>query len=344
MDWTYDPFINVRGKLKIICWCHNFVNTAIAKKMVYSRCLHRVVSVGCEQMDLMRDDKLFLISDYIYNSIPINVTNINKAREMPYALRPHSVAYLGSLVKDKNFHVLASIWHDVLKKVPDAQLYIIGSGKVYSNSTKLGKFGVASEEYESLFMPYLTDDNGDILPSVHFLGAMGNEKFDVLKNIRVGCPNPTGSSETFCLSAVEMQLMGCSVAAMQAPGYYDTFFNGKISRNIKDLVDDIVSLLLEDAPKTYEETLEFIVHKFSIHTIMPYWEKLLNNNSTKSTQGQSGEGGYLHPITPMVNPNFRLKWLKEISRRIRITIPILYYIPNIDRFISLFQRLFLYKK
>lgn len=54
-------------------------------------------------------------------------------------------------------------------------------------------------------------------------------------------------------------------------------------------------------------------------------------------------GGYLHSITPMVNPNFRLKWLKEISRRIRITIPILYYIPNIDRFISLFQRFFYIK-
>ena len=56
---------------------------------------------------------------------------------------------------------------------------------------------------------------------------------DILKNIRVGCPNPTGDSETFCLSAVEMQAMGCVVAAMEAPGYYDTFFNGHISKEIR---------------------------------------------------------------------------------------------------------------
>lgn len=335
LDWTRDPFINVKGKLKIICWCHNFVTTAIAKKMVKSKCLHRVISVGREQMDLIRDDRLFLISDYIYNSIPIDETNINKAKTMPYTHRPHAVAYLGSLVEDKNFHILASIWHNILKKVPDAQLYVIGSGKVYSRITKLGKYGIASEKYEKMFMQFLIDEKGEILPSVHFLGAMGEEKFDVLQNIRVGCPNPTGSSETFCLSAVEMQLMGCSVAAMEAPGYYDTFYNGKISKNINGLVDDIVSLLLEDAPKSYEKTIDFIVQTFSMNAIMPYWEKLLGNDPIKTDRG-----GYLHQIYPLTNPKFRCKWLKEISRRIRKVIPVLYYIPNIDRFISLFQRVF----
>ena len=329
LDWTDNPFSNVKHGMSVICWCHNFVTPTIAKRMIKSACVSRVIAVGREQMDLYRDDRLFLKSDYIYNAVPVKEQYLKEASLIPYQERPHRIAYLGSLVKDKNFHILASIWPRILDKVPDAELFVIGSGKVYSQNAKLGKYGIADEKYEDMFMPYLTDKDGNILPSVNFLGAMGDEKYDVLRNIRVGCPNPTGASETFCLSAVEMQAMGCTVAAMEAPGYYDTFFNGKISKNIDQLVNDIVNLLQHDSPKSYKDTIKYIQQHFSVEVVMKDWEKLLLDS----------KGSYLHPILPLINPCYRLKWLKEWSKKTREALPVLYAFPNIDRFISLIQRI-----
>ena len=50
------------------------------------------------------------------------------------------------------------IWPDVVKQVPDAQLYVIGSGKVYDENAKLGKYNIAEESYEKKFMSYLEQE------------------------------------------------------------------------------------------------------------------------------------------------------------------------------------------
>ena len=323
LNWRINPFKSI-SNIDIICWCHNFATTYMSKIMANSLCVKRVVTVGREQMDLYRDGYLFLKSDYIYNAVPLNEKHIMEAVKTSYCERPHNVAYLGSLVEDKCFHVLASIWHRILERVPDAELFVIGSGKVYSQNAKLVKYGIADIEYEKKFMRFLTDKDGNILPSVHFLGSMGEEKYKVLKNIRVGCPNPTGDSETFCLSAVEMQMMGCTVTAMQAPGYYDTFFNGKISKNIDELVENIVYLLTNETPKSYNETIQYIQKHFSVDVVMNDWEKLLLHF----------DGNYLHPILPLNNPSFRCKSIKEKYRIIRKYLPFLYKLPDIERIIS----------
>lgn len=63
-----------------------------------------------------------------------------------------------------------------IKKVPQAQLYVIGGGNLYNRNAVMGKYGIATQEYENEFMPYITDDDGKILPSVHFCGILGKEK------------------------------------------------------------------------------------------------------------------------------------------------------------------------
>lgn len=329
LKWDQNPFHAVSGKLRIICWCHNFVGWHIAKIMQRSSVVERVIAVGREQMDLFRDDVLFHKLDYIYNSVHVQDEFIEKSKFVPYNKRPHSVAYLGSLVKQKSFHILASIWPSVLKEVPDAELYVIGSGNVYSKDSKLGKFGIAAEKYEEEFMQYLTDKNGNILSSVHFLGSLGKEKFDVLKTIRIGCPNPTGLSETFCLSAVEMQMMGCCVAAMEAPGYYDTFYNGVLSHSVEELTKDIVRLLKGSQIKDFDDTVSFLRKNFSVEAVMSDWERLL-----------SGFEGHLHPILPLSHPDYRVKRWKEYSRRLREKFTPLYCLPNMERVISIIEKIF----
>lgn len=63
-----------------------------------------------------------------------------------------------------------------------------------------------------IFMPHLLDEKGNILQSVTFWGKLGNEKYEILKRTKVGIANP-GGYETFCISAVEMQLYGAKVVS-----------------------------------------------------------------------------------------------------------------------------------
>lgn len=313
VNWYKNPFQGLSPKLKLIPWCHCFAFTRELHIMVRHPNLGRIIYVGKETNDLMRDDISFLKSDYIYNAVNFSQDRIKQAKSSPNEQRNRNVVYMGSLVPLKTFHVLAEMWPRIVKRVPDAQLYVIGSARVYGDSSKLGKFGVAEESYEKMFMPYLTE-NGKIMDSVHFMGALGEEKNDILLRAKVGVPNPTGKSETFCICAVEMQAMGCSVTAMEAPGYYDTIYNGKIAKSEKLLEDSIVELLLSKAPKSYEETINFISKEFSIETTICDWETLLISNMNSP----------LHPISPIIHVFYRLKWLKELIRVVKKTFPWLY--------------------
>lgn len=315
------------GEMKIVYWCHNFQSGKALKKMMRSPSLGRIVTVGREQMDLYRDGKAFNCSDYIYNCVSIPKEYVDAAQKFPYEKRTPSVAYLGSLVPDKGFHVLAELWPAILQQVPAAQLYVIGSAKVYDGNVLLGKYGISTQEYEELFMPYLTDKEGHMLPSVHFLGTLGNKKYEVLMKVKVGCPNPTGNSETFCLSAVEMQAMGCAVTAMQAPGYLDTFYNGHTARNKKELLLRIVTLLRGAPLKTFSDTQKFIDDHFSPHVVMSDWERLLKSDMQMPLQ----------PIFPLSHAGYRFKRLKEGIRKLKRVFPILYKLPNIDSSISYVQ-------
>ena len=320
VKWDYHPFQGLSLQMKIVAWCHCFTCTRHLHIMYSHPNMGRIVSVSKEQMDLMRDDRSFRISDYIYNTLCLDNKWIEKALQHPNSEREHIVVYMGSLVPPKSFHVLAEIWPLILQRVPDAELYVIGDGKVHGDYVQLGKYSIAEESYEELFMRYLTK-NGKILPSVHFMGALGEEKYDILIKAKVGVPNPTGKTETFCISAVEMQAMGCSVTAMRAPGYYDTIFNGLVVKNKQRLVDSIVKLLLQKAPKSYSDTLQYIQSNFSTEVIAKEWETLLKSNMKEN----------LHAILPLENLSYRYKWLKELLRRMKKTFPVLYHVrPTIE--------------
>ena len=313
ISWYKHPFDGLSPNIRLIPWCHCFAFTRELRIMCEHPNIGRIVNVGREQMDLMRDDKSFLISDYIYNCIPIDPKWIKKACSNPNKYRNHSVVYMGSLVHLKSFHVLAEIWPNICRRVPDAVLYVIGSGKVYGDNVELGDYGLADKDYEDLFMSYLTE-NGRLLDSVHFLGSLGEEKYEALIQAKVGVPNPTGKSETFCICAVEMQAMGCSVAAMEAPGYYDTFSNGYLADSKKKLEDNIVKLLLDGEPCNHNVSLNHIQHNFSKEVIVEEWETLLKSDLRT----------YLHPINPMLNKKYRYKWLKEILHIVKTMFPKLY--------------------
>lgn len=307
--------------IKLIPWCHNFVSFKDLKFYAKHPSIYRILNVSREQMDMYLDHIAYNKSTYIYNSIDINCIERYNVTNFPFKKRNHIVTYIGSIIPVKGLHWIAEVWKDITEKVPDAELYIIGSGKLYFRNATMGHFGIAERNYENYIMKYLAP-NGKILPSVHFMGIMGEEKNQILLKTKVGIPNPSGISETFGISAVEMQLMGAKIATIQCPGYLDTVFNGELYKSKKDLTKTIISLLLSDN-SNYNSAIENIKNRFSHEKIAEKWEIFLSSE-TKETKHE------------YVNLNFRHKWLKIKLRKIKEQNPILYHIVPAYEQIALF--------
>ena len=241
------------------------------------------------------------------------------------------VTYIGAVIPGKGFHLLARAWKKVLHAEPLAQLYVVGNGKLYGDNFELGPWQLAEKKYEASFMPYLTDDQGQLLPSVHLMGILGREKYDILAKTKVGVPNPSGLTETFCNSGVEMQLMGAVIASRRCTGYLDTVKNGRLTGNPNLLADAIVACL-HDTNDNYAETRRAIEHNFTQDVAVNQWEKLLNEALP--------QGKRLCPLQPLVNAGYELKWLKEHFRILKEQHPWLYTVlPSLGFFTEAWKAL-----
>lgn len=284
--------------------------------------IYQIVHVSREQNDLYRDHKSFQKSSYIYNCVPLDDIK-KKVGNHPYHKRRNIVTYIGSVVPFKGLHLLAMAWPEILRQVPDAELYIIGSGKLYNSHSTMGQYGIAEENYEKLLLKYLSHE-GKILPSVHFMGIMGKEKEAILLQTKVGVPNPSGITETFGLSAVEMQMLGANVTTIRCPGYLDTVVNGVLYSNRKKLAENVVYLLNHNINR-YEEGINYFEANFSHDAVATRWEHLLCN-------------GFLPADKKTANLTYRCKYAKEGLRRLKRLFPFLYALPPLERVLLFLEK------
>lgn len=214
------------------------------RKMARSKYFKALVCVGREQYDFMMDSPLKPKLAYIDNGIHVDSCWLDVQNEVK---DPRLVVFMGALVPVKGFHQLAEAWPKVLNKFPDAKLSVIGSVKMYGDKLTVGPLGVANDDYErNHIMPYLCDATGTVHPSVTFHGQMGREKFSVIRRASVGIVNPTGQTETCCVSAVEMS--ACKVPVVTGAYYalLDTVLHnqtGLLGRGPDDLAKNICALL-----------------------------------------------------------------------------------------------------
>ncbi|MCF0178276.1 MAG: glycosyltransferase family 4 protein, partial [Bacteroidales bacterium] len=275
-DFIVEGKLGNTPKLNLIPWCHVFLSYWEMDYYATNPSIKRIIFVGREMMDLYRDHRAFDKCAYIFNCLNVDISV--QGEEIPFGARDNVVTYMGALVPFKGFHLLAKAWPDVVKEIPDAQLYVIGSGKLYNKSAVLGKWGIADESYEAEFMPYLTDGD-NILPNVHFMGTLGAEKYDILKKTKVGVPNPSGITETFCLTAVEMQMMGAKIATIVAPGYLDTVKNGILHSRSQSLSEIIVRLLRTNSNEEFASTIRYFQDNFSFTKVAEMWESIMLDDS-----------------------------------------------------------------
>ncbi len=296
-----------KTSVKSMVWAHCYPSCDIIKTIENCTNEKRVVCVGKEEYDSYIDDDIINKMTYIYNMIPINDVVRDQGR------LKNTVTYMGSLVPAKGFHVLAEVWKDVLKKVPDAQLNVIGSGKLYDRNAELGEYQIAQKEYEERFIKYITDEKGEMLSSINFLGVLGEEKLEVLQKTKVGVVNPTGVTETFCMSAVEMELLGIPIVTVKKWGLLDTIKHkktGLLFRDKKMFTQYLVELLSNnELNNTYSvNARKFVCDNFDVEEIKARWyeeiEAVYNEKDVKYFGVQSN----------LLND---YKWLRFIIRGLR---------------------------
>lgn len=305
-DWLYEVLKS--NNVKIITIVENFMRKEWMEKIMSREMIKRVVFVGNEQYDWCIDTKLIQKSTVIGN---LTVCNHERYRESKG--HNHAVTYMGALLPQKGFHVLAKQWKYVVSKVPDAQLYVIGSGKLYNADSSLGSYGLSTEEYESVFIPYLLDDDGEMLDSVHFLGTMGQEKEDIFLKTSVGVPNPTAETETFCCCATEMQSYGIPLVTIAKNSFFDVTkdtYSAFLYHSEKDFGEKIVRLLLnEELNEQMGQNAKEFAKKFSPEELVNTWsatiEEVIHDCSSKYIRN------YKHLF-------YNLKILRVVNRFLRI--------------------------
>lgn len=313
--------------LKVVIWAHNFIDRKILNKYARNPNIARIVNVSREQMDNYRDNKAFLKSCFIYNWMYLD---INKEEQIPFCDRNNEVTYIGSLIPSKGFHLLAKVWNEVINYVPDAHLNVIGNGCVYGDA-KLGKYNLAAATYENQFISYLTNKGG-VIPSVTFWGRLGPDKYSILARTKVGVPNPTGLTETFCLSAVEMGLHGAWLATKRRGGYLDTIppFAGKLF--CKE--DELAQYIIDGLRKTDYDSecyINYCKDNFSLEKVLPKWLDMFNSIAA---------GKKVNVDETIINKDYNFKYLKEINRRIKSTIPFGYLLPTVEWYINVLNKIF----
>ena len=260
------------NNVKIIIWDHCFIPYFDLLSYARNKKVARIVTVGKEQLMTFCDHKAFKKSTYIYN-----LCNYCLPPIMPFANRKNNVVYIGSIVPLKGLHLLTKAWPKIIKNIPDAQLYIIGSGKLYNKNAQLGEFGIAEYFYEKELLKPILNEEHKIISSVHFLGIMGDEKFEIMNNAKLVVPNPSGLTETFGYTAIEAQLSGCLVTTKKCPGYLDTVFNHE---NLYDKVDDLSDFVINLLKKTdYDPSysINYVKNKFSSEKILSQWMELFDD-------------------------------------------------------------------
>lgn len=312
---TDATLLNVIQELQLpsIAWAHITPEPAHLRAMSKCSYLRAFVCVAPEQYDRVQDSPLHRQLACIVNGFDVDGFVPEPLPETQRDL----VAYIGALVPQKGFHLLAKAWPRVLDRQPQARLVVIGSGALYDAEAPLGPWGIAEQGYETRdIIPFLDDGSGQPIPSVEFKGKLGLQKIEILCQTAVGVVNPSGHTEQCPGSALEFQAVGTPVVSGAYYGLLDTVVDGEtglLGRTDDDLVANICELL-EDAEKANAlgaNGQNFVRDRFGYPEVASQWVELFSRLS----DGRE-------PVHPGFKRNIHrhYKWLVLVNRYLQVGI------------------------
>ena len=240
-----------------------------------------------------RAEQIILLSAPQYDMLRWHV-GIKKMRCIPYPFSPDMftyraqaedhIVYLGALVPAKGFHHYAEALPQVLEG-RQTKVYVIGATQTYGHAGE-GRLGVSSKDYEDVFLPPIERfvDRGQVV----FCGNMGVERFDLISRAKLGLTNPTGASETFCISNFELMSLGVPVMGGFYKGMLETLYRDR--RLLLDSPREIAPKLnaLLDAPdelaRLRPQVRAFVEEKARVGEVFDMWKAVIERVPAKSVR------------------------------------------------------------
>jgi len=260
-------------KADLIAWTHVTPSQKTLRLLSQCKQVRRVVALGKRQLLGWLDNPVSQKTVVIKNGQYIPHVQSNFTKTQKY------VTYLGSMVPQKGFHLLAEVWPQIHDLNPSLRLKVIGSGNLYDANAKLGDFGIASSEYEFEFLRNL----GDSLTSVDFLGKIDSrQKNAIIADSYLGIVNPSGYTEICPASALDFQALKVPVISVRKFGLIDTVKQNQTGILVKNYtkMPNAINHLIENENLRNEMSLkckDFIIAEFSFETIVEEWYSLISN-------------------------------------------------------------------
>ena len=273
-----------KTKAKVIAWMHVTPSPKHLLTLAASKQVCGVVSLGNRQFFSWFDNPIAKKTVVIQNGqYPPLIFSRSPSR---------NVAYLGALVPQKGFHVLAKAWPSVVKRYPDLRLKVIGSGALYNKGAKIGPNGWAEPAYEKQILDLL----GSASSSVDFLGKVSAiEKAELIADTYLGIVNPTGNTENCPASALDFQAAGVPVIAAKKYGLIDVVSHKQtgflvrrernLSRTIKAFYDEKNSRM-----EYSRNAINFVENKFDFSKIVNSWIDFFTQIEQGTILGRNGRG------------------------------------------------------
>lgn len=221
---------------------------------------------------LGRETGLFLKSEVIYNgvdSLKFNAVEDNKAKV---------IFFWGRIVEQKGVHVLLNAFKQILKDIPDTELWIAGS-------SSFGKrFGITDYEKQLVLNADRIDKS-----KIKFLGFLSHEELpEYISRATVACL-PSIRMEAFPFSVLEAMSCGTVVVASKVGGVPEAIEHEHClvrENDPKELASKITDLLNNDElRKNIEKENRLKVQKeFNWDKIADQFQEIIYKvNSLEST-------------------------------------------------------------
>lgn len=265
---------------RLVFWAHLTPSQAILREIARTEQVLGVICLENNQRVRMIDNP----SNIKSFTIPYGITG--DSSEASSNINRNNVAFIGALVPQKGFHLLADSWPKIKVQVPNAKLYVFGSGSLYDSNVILGKMGIADEKYESRIFRKLSNHESSVI----FMGnATSKTRNEILNTCTVGVVNPSGLTETFCLSAVEIQQKGIPVIGARKFGLLDTvkhLHTGYLVSHPNQISRYTVKLLQSEklAQKLGKNARNYVVNRYGLEGVIDRWENFLNFIDTNSNE------------------------------------------------------------
>ena len=269
-------------KARLIPWMHVTPSPKHLRILAASTKVAGVVALGNRQYFSWLDNPISRKTIVIQNGQYPALTQADSQES-------NVITYLGALVPQKGFHILAKAWPSIVKALPQLTLQVVGGGNLYNDNLQMGTLQKAAPKYEVQFLQLL----GDSINSVHFLGKVSaEEKAAAIARSYLGIVNPAGFTENCPASVLDFQSAGVPVISARRYGLLDTVFHDETGFLIKkedDLAQEVIRLYQDKLRRQRyaANASNYTITYFNFANIVKEWGKFLRAiDSTNRIQSE----------------------------------------------------------